>query len=192
MYWSRDYLIYLFIVWNFIFFIINVLLPSNQLLNFSPSLLILWFLIEHPCLNNKIVQKFLQRGPIKNFLFNRGVRHQSEDAHLVFLPNSVRPVLRLLIHHRIPIRVENNNRIGGLTIRKKDSPEGWFRGRPRACWAKTRRIRSFPRWRGWSSSLFPRLLCGLRINERFLPSRRRYIICLYSRYSSRMFISWVN
>ncbi len=163
MYRSRDDFVYLLIIWNFVFLIIDVFLSFDKLLNFRPSFLIAWFLVEHSGLNNKIVQKFLQRGSVEDFLFDWGVRYEPEDPDLVFLAYSVGPVLRLLIHHGIPIGVENYDGIGRLGVLKRKLPVSLFLNHQHGYLVKTRRILSFPRWISWSFFLFLHLLCGLHL-----------------------------
>ena len=66
-------------------------------------------------INLSINVEFVSSGS-QDALFNWITGDKSEDTNFIFLPDSMRSILRLHILMRVPVGVKNDNRIGGLQI----------------------------------------------------------------------------
>ena len=73
-------------------------------------------LVEHSGLDDFLVDVEFVLGSCQDALLHRVDGQQSQHAHLVLLPDPVRAVLRLQILVRVPVGVEDDDRVGRLQV----------------------------------------------------------------------------
>ncbi|KAH9409282.1 hypothetical protein TYRP_010285 [Tyrophagus putrescentiae] len=78
-------------------------------------------LVKHARLNDLLIEVQLVLGRRQNALLHRVHSDQPQHPHLILLPNSMRPILRLQILVRIPVRIKDDDRIGRLQIQPQTS-----------------------------------------------------------------------
>lgn len=63
-------------------------------------------------------------GARQDLLFDNGISHEAEDAHLILLPDAVGAVLRLRVHHGVPVTVEEDHSVGRGEVQTQPTRAG--------------------------------------------------------------------
>ena len=81
-------------------------------------------MIKLTSLNDFSIKVQLELGPFQNVLFNRINRDQAENAHFLGLTDTMGAVLSLQVLMRIPVAVENDDRVSRLQIETQTTGSG--------------------------------------------------------------------
>ena len=71
---------------------------------------------EAALLDDGEVHLQLELRALDDLLLDRVGRHEAEDLHFLRLPDAVRAVLRLQVGLRVPVRVVDDDDVGGLQV----------------------------------------------------------------------------
>ena len=77
--------------------------------------------VEHARLDDLLVHVQLEPGRGQDSLLDGVDHHETQNSDLVLLPDSVSPILGLEILVRVPIGVEDDDRVGGLQVQPETS-----------------------------------------------------------------------
>mmetsp|Transcript_12200 Transcript_12200/g.36785 ORF Transcript_12200/g.36785 Transcript_12200/m.36785 type:complete len:358 (-) Transcript_12200:572-1645(-) len=88
----------------------------QELLEHLAALRGLGVLVELARLDDEGVHVEFVGGAREDAFFDGGGRDETEHAHVVALAYAVRSVLRLRVHHRVPVAVEDHDGVGGRQI----------------------------------------------------------------------------
>jgi len=95
--------------------------PLQQFLDLLLPLHVAAVQVVKTALDEQFVEVHLEARLLQNRLLDRRVRDETKHNHLLLLADPVRPVLRLQVHLRIPVRVEENDRVRSLQIESQSS-----------------------------------------------------------------------
>ena len=62
--------------------------------------------------DDKSIKVAFVGGARQDLLFDQSVGYKAKDAHFVLLADAVSAVLRLRVHHGVPVAVEEDHRVG--------------------------------------------------------------------------------
>lgn len=111
-----DPIVYLLVVWNLVLLVFLVVLRAKELLEPLFSFHIGRPLVEQSRLNDDLIESHLVLRLAKDVLFDLRVGDQPEHPHFVLLADTIGPILRLQVHHRVPVAVKNDDCVGRLKV----------------------------------------------------------------------------
>mmetsp|Transcript_13572 Transcript_13572/g.42675 ORF Transcript_13572/g.42675 Transcript_13572/m.42675 type:complete len:319 (-) Transcript_13572:143-1099(-) len=101
-----------------------VVAPRHDLREHLAALVDGRLIVEHSRLNNLAVQSALALRAFLDLLLDGAHRHKHKDAHLRLLADSVRPILRLRVGLRVPVRVEHYHSVCRLEVEAQAARAG--------------------------------------------------------------------
>jgi len=103
-------------VLNFFLFFFVVLVLADDFLQLISSVVVTGLIVEHTSLDDNVIEALLVSCLLQHAFFNWGSGDEPVNSDFMLLPNTMRPVLGLLIHLRVPVGVKDNDSVGHLQV----------------------------------------------------------------------------